>query len=357
MIRRELDLLKAMISVPSVSRSEDKVADLIFQELTDRGMSPRRFHNNVWAIAAPYDPSLPTLMLNSHCDTVGPVESWTRDPFAPVEEGGCLYGLGSNDAGGAVVSLIALFDDARFRTLPFNLVLAVTAQEEVMGPEGMRGFLPYLSEEYGIKIDMAIVGEPTEMQPAVGERGLVVLDAVSRGVSGHAARNEGVNAIYKAISDIQKLRDFHWPAVSQLLGDISLSVTMIEAGQRHNVVPDVCKWVVDVRTTDAYSNEQVVEMLRLSVDSELTPRSTRVRASAIADSHPLVRAALKCGLKPFVSPTTSDMALMGEIESMKIGPGVSSRSHSADEYILVDELRRAKVIYKELFDNLVDILK
>lgn len=356
MIEREIDLLRRMIAIPSVSRQEDAVADLILSEMEDRGFAPHRFYNNIYAIHPDYDASRPTLMLNSHIDTVCPVDSWTRNPFAPEESGGRLYGLGSNDAGASVVSLIGLFGDMLSRDLPFNLILAITAEEEVMGERGMRAFLPYMAEQ-GIGIDMAIVGEPTGMQPAVGERGLLVLDCVSHGVSGHAARNEGDNALYKAMADIERLRSFKFPKQSELLGPININVTQISAGTQHNVVPDRCCWVADVRTTDAYSNEETVEILRSVVDADVTPRSTRVWASAIEAAHPLVRAASACGGIPFVSPTTSDMALMHGIPSLKIGPGESSRSHTADEYILMSELTDAHTVYNNLIDNLSNILK
>lgn len=353
----EVELLSQMIATPSPSRSEKDVADLIQDFLRSRGLEFKRFHNNLWALSDDFDPQRPTVMLNSHSDTVRPVESWTRDPFLPAIENGRLYGLGSNDAGASVVSLIALFDDYRHRSLPFNLLLAVTAQEEVMGPEGMRAFIPFIIEDQGISIDMVIVGEPTSMQPAVGERGLVVLDATTVGRSGHAARNEGENALYKAIDDIHTLRTFRWDRKSDLLGPISLNVTQINAGSQHNVIPDKCTWVVDIRTTDVYSNQQVVDILQQQVNSSLTPRSTRVWASAIPDSHPLVRAAVMAGGRPFVSPTTSDMALMHNIHSLKIGPGVSARSHTADEYILIDELDAAYAGYRNLLNNLASLLK
>lgn len=356
MIEREIDLLSRMIAIPSVSWQEDAVADLILSEMEDRGFAPQRMYNNVYAIQDGYDESRPTLMLNSHMDTVRPVDSWTRNPFSPEVSDGRLYGLGSNDAGASVVSLIGLFGDLRNRHLAFNLLLAITAEEEVMGERGMRAFLPYM-EEKGIRIDMAIVGEPTGMQPAVGERGLLVLDCVSHGVSGHAARNEGDNALYNAIVDIERLRSFKFPRQSSLLGPVNINVTQISAGTQHNVVPDRCCWVADVRTTDAYSNEETVEILRSVVDADVTPRSTRVWASAIETAHPLVRAAVACGGIPFVSPTTSDMALMHGIPSLKIGPGVSSRSHTADEYILTSELIEAQAVYNNLIDNLSNILK
>lgn len=284
-------------------------------------------------------------MLNSHHDTVRPVSTYSRDPYSPDIEGDRLYGLGSNDAGASGVALASTYLDMEKATRGFNLILAVTAAEEVMGELGMRAFLPYLEAE-GLTPDAVIVGEPTGMQPAVAERGLVVLDAVAHGVSGHAARDEGVNALYRAIEDIGRLRNFTPSEVSDVLGPIKVSVTIINAGTQHNVVPDSCRYVVDVRTTDAYSNEETVELLRNAVEwSELTPRSTRVHASVIDATHPLVRTAVGLGRKPFVSPTTSDMALMHGIPSLKIGPGESSRSHSADEFVLISEINEALHLY------------
>lgn len=347
-------MLGRLVSVPSFSRQEDKVAD-VWEEWLSARLPGRvgRFHNNLFVIGRDYDPSLPTLMLNSHLDTVRPSESYTRDPFSPVLENGRLYGLGSNDAGASGVALACSFLDLdEGAGLPFNLILAITAAEEVMGEYGMRAFLPYLAER-GIRPDMAIVGEPTDMRPALAERGLVVLDGVALGKSGHAARDEGVNALYRAMEDIAALREFSAPRVSDVLGPIKVSVTMINAGSQHNVVPDRCTFTVDVRTTDAYTNEQTVEMLRKSVRwSTLTPRSTRIQASALFPGHPLVRAAAALGKPPFVSPTTSDMALMHGIDSLKIGPGQSSRSHTADEYIEVSELNEALHLYPELITAL-----
>lgn len=292
-------------------------------------------------------------MLNSHHDTVRPASTYTRNPFEPVVEDGRLYGLGSNDAGASGVALaFAFMQLVSSGRLPFNLILAITAAEEVMGEYGMRAFLPHLAGR-GLTPDMVLVGEPTGMQPAVAERGLLVLDATVAGKSGHAARNEGINAIYRAIEDITALRNFAPAAVSDVLGPIKVSVTMIDAGTQHNVVPDVCRYVVDVRTTDAYSNEETVELLRDAVRwSELKPRSTRVHASVIADGHPLVRSAVALGRVPFVSPTTSDMALMHGIPSLKMGPGESSRSHTADEFILLEELNEALHLYPALISGI-----
>lgn len=350
------DLLCRLIATPSVSRQEDCTADIVQYALESEGVVVRRIYNNIWALQPGYDSSKPTLLLNSHHDTVKPSPAYTRDPFKPDLEGGRIYGLGSNDAGASVVSLMWLFLQYYHEDLPFNLVLAITAEEEVMGEKGMRAMLPHFKES-GVDIDMVLVGEPTGMQPAVAERGLVVLDCVSHGVTGHAARCEGVNAIYKAMDDIEKLRNFKFEQTSEVLGDITLQITQIEAGTQHNVVPAECRWVVDVRTTDAYTNEQTVMLLQRAVESDLTPRSTRVHASVIERSHPLVKAAEAIGGKPFVSPTTSDMALMYGLPSLKMGPGQSSRSHSVDEYVVESEIDEAKILYKKFIEELAKILK
>ena len=346
-------LLQKLIATPSLSKEEGSTADIWELWLRDNGADVERLYNNVFAVAPGFDPSRPTLMLNSHHDTVKPSASYTRDPFSPDIENGRLYGLGSNDAGASGVALASTFLDLKDRTdLPVNLIFAITAAEECMGEFGMRAFLPYL-EERGLTPDMVIVGEPTGMQPAVAERGLLVFDAVTAGKSGHAARNEGINAIYRAIEDIDRLRNFSPERVSDVLGPIKVSVTMINAGTQHNVVPDKCTFVVDVRTTDAYTNEETVELLRDAVKwTEMTPRSTRVHASVIPESHPLVKAAVALGRTPFISPTTSDMALMHGIYSLKIGPGESSRSHTADEFIEISEINEALNLYPLLISNL-----
>lgn len=346
-------LLQRLIAAPSFSREEAATADIWQQWLGERVGDVRRFRNNVYAVAPGFDPSRQTLMLNSHHDTVRPSSSYTRDPFKPEVAGDRIYGLGSNDAGASGVALASTFIELYKRTeLPVNLLLAITAEEEVSGENGMRAFLPYLREQ-GLYPDMAIVGEPTDMRPAVAERGLLVLDAVAAGKSGHAARNEGINAIYRAIEDINRLRDFRTDRVSEVLGPIKVSVTVIDAGTQHNVVPDSCRYVVDVRTTDAYTNEETVELLHNAVRwSTLTPRSTRIHASVIDAGHKLVAAAKAFGHEPFVSPTTSDMALMPDIDSLKIGPGQSSRSHSADEFVLLSEINEALYIYPEIIKAL-----
>ncbi len=342
--------LQRLISTPSFSREETATADIWEEWLKENNAGDvKRLHNNVYVLSKHYDPSKPLLMLNSHHDTVRPAASYSRDPFSPDIEEDKLYGLGSNDAGASGVALamafLALKDE---NDLPVNLLLAITAAEEVMGELGMRAFLPHLAEN-GLTPDMVLVGEPTGMQAAIAERGLLVLDCVTKGKAGHAARNEGINALYRAIEDIERLRDFTPEKTSEILGPIKVSVTMINCGTQHNVIPDTCSYVADIRTTDAYSNEQTVELLRKCVKwSELTPRSTRVHASVIDKNHPLVKAAASLGKSTFISPTTSDMALMHGIPSLKMGPGESSRSHSADEYVALSEISDAIDTYVQL---------
>lgn len=346
-----ITLLKRLIATPSTSRNEGATADIIERWLNERGHDAVRVDNNVYALAAPLRQGLPVVMLNSHHDTVKPSAAYTRDPYSPDEADGRIYGLGSNDAGASAASLLAAFNQADPAELPFNLLVAITAEEEVGGEHGMRSLLPHL-EKAGLKPSMVIVGEPTGMQAAVAERGLVVLDCVAHGVTGHAARNDGVNAIYRAIADIEKLRCYSFPHVSDVLGPVKISVTQIEAGRQHNVIPDECRFVVDVRTTDAYSNEETARMLADLIESDCKPRSTRVQASVISTGHPLVKTATQLGSTTFVSPTTSDMSLLHGIPSLKIGPGRSERSHTADEYVLRDEIVRAIPFYSSLISNL-----
>lgn len=341
-----IELLQALIATPSPSRDEGGAADLLFAFLEAHDAAPERLHNNVYARSAGFDATRPTLLLNSHHDTVRPAASYTRDPYAPTIEGDRLWGLGSNDAGASVVSLVQAFLSCRNAPLPFNLVLALTAEEECMGERGIRALLPELG-----RIDIALVGEPTSMQAAVGERGLVVLDCQARGRSGHAARGEGVNALYIALDDIARLRAFHFDRTSLLLGPIGVAVTQISAGTQHNVVPDSCRFVVDVRTTDAYTNEETVALLRSAIRSDAVPRSTHIRASALDAAHPLARAAADAGRTAYVSPTTSDMALMS-FPTLKMGPGDSARSHTADEYVLLSEIAEGIAAYGEYIEKL-----
>lgn len=344
-----IELLQRLIAVPSVSGDEQGTASILEAFLSQYGAAVNRCYNNVWTLSEGFDSSKPTLLLNSHHDTVKPAGGYTFDPYCGRIEEGKILGLGSNDAGASLVSLIALFSEFSDTTaLPFNLVLALTAEEETMGERGMRAMLAEFARR-GLKIDMALVGEPTAMHAAIGERGLVVLDGVAAGKSGHTARNEGDNALYKAIEDIERLRAFKFEKTSEVLGDIKVSVTQIEAGRQHNIVPDLCSYVVDVRTTDAYTNEQTAELLQAAVShSTLTPRSTRVRASAISESHPLVVAAKSIGREVFISPTTSDRALMSGIAALKMGVGESSRSHTADEFVKISEIEEGIALYKSL---------
>ncbi len=342
-----VELLKELISTPSVSRDEAATATIIASWLESRGVVTHRYGNNILAYSAGFDPVVRrTLLLNSHHDTVRPAASYTKDPFAPTVEGDRLYGLGSNDAGASVVGLMNAFVEWWDKPLNINLLLAITCEEEVMGEGGIRSLKEQLK-----CVDMALVGEPTQLGAAIGERGLVVLDCVAHGVSGHAARDEGENALQKAVDDIVKLRSFEFEKSSELLGDIRLSTTMIEAGTQHNVVPDVCKFVVDIRTTDAYTNQEVVDILQQNMESTITPRSTRITASALDAEHPMLRAAQELGSKPYVSPTTSDMALMS-YPSLKLGIGDSARSHTADEYVLLSELEEGVKYYKKYIEKL-----
>lgn len=336
-----IGLLDRLIATPSVSRDEAATADILEEFLkTHVKGEVKRIYNNVYVRPPHWDDSRPTLLMNSHHDTVKPSASYTRNPYEPTHEDGRIYGLGSNDAGASVVSLIAAYRYMEEQELPYNMLLAISAEEEVMGEHGMRGLLPELG-----RVDMALVGEPTGMQAAVGERGLVVMDCTAHGVRGHAARNEGVNAIDIAIADIERIRNFRYERTSPLLGDIKMTVTQINAGTQHNVVPDECKFVIDIRTTDAYTNEETVEIVQRLLGSDAKERSTRVHASAIYAEHPLVKAATAIGRETFVSPTTSDMALMHGIPSLKMGVGQSARSHGADEYVLESEIEEGIKVY------------
>lgn len=337
-----VELLRHLIATPSISRDEKRAADVMEAFMQDHGMDCRREANNVWAVAPDYDEDRPTLLLNAHIDTVKPVETWTRNPFEPSLEGDCLFGLGSNDCGGGLVSLLQVFRMMSDRARTYNMVYLASAEEEVSGRDGISRVLPMLPP-----IDVAIVGEPTGMQPAIAEKGLMVIDGVAHGKSGHAARNEGVNAIYEALDDLVWLRDHRFDRVSDLLGPVKMTVTVINAGTQHNVVPDECRFVIDVRSNELYTNEELFEIIRNHVRSELKARSFRLSSSRIAPDHPLVRRMVAMGMRPFGSPTLSDQALM-PFPSLKLGPGDSSRSHSADEYICVSEIKGAIEKYQEI---------
>lgn len=341
-----IELLQQLVATPRVSRHETEAADIVERFMSRHGMSPRRHGNNVWAVDPCFDPSRETLLLNSHLDTVKRVDGWTRDPHDPTidPETGRLYGLGSNDAGASLVALIGAYRLLVERPeRRYNLVLLASAEEEVSGRDGIEAVIPMLPP-----IDLAIVGEPTGMNPAIAEKGLVVLDGIVEGVAGHAARDEGDNAIYKAVKVVETLRGLEFERESAMLGKVKITVTGIEAGTLHNVVPDRCRLMVDVRTTDAYTNAETVEIISRAVpDCSLTPRSTRLEPSSIAPDHPLVTRAVMMGLEAFGSPTLSDQALM-PWPSLKMGPGSSTRSHTADEWIHPDEVRQAIATYVRL---------
>ena len=344
-VEAAVDLLRRLVATPSVSRDEKGAADLMEAALSDAGLSPRREKNNVWSVAPGYDASRPTLLLNAHVDTVKPVASWSRDPFSPDIEGGRLYGLGSNDCGGGLVTLLQVYRHLAATRQGYNLVYLASAEEEVSGANGVSHVLPLLPP-----IDLALVGEPTGMQPAVAEKGLMVVDMEAHGKSGHAARGEGVNAIYAMLDDLVWLRDYRFERVSSLLGPTLMSVTVLNAGTQHNVVPDVCRAVIDVRTNELYTNEEVFSIIRSHVHSDVKARSFRLKSSSIALDHPLVRRCVSMGKTPFGSPTLSDQALM-PFPSMKMGPGDSARSHSADEYILLEEMENAIEEYISILDG------
>ncbi|MEZ4888362.1 MAG: M20 family metallo-hydrolase [Chitinophagales bacterium] len=342
-----IDLLQQLISTPSFSREENEVANLMEAFLSERGLKINRKGNNVWVRNDGFEVGKYTILLNSHLDTVKPVKAWTLDPFEAKIADGKLYGLGSNDAGGALVSLLATFLHFNGKAeLPFNLVFAASAEEEISGSNGVASII----EDLG-KIDLAIVGEPTQMQMAVAEKGLMVLDCMAEGIAGHAAREEGVNAIYKAMQDIERIQNFEFPKKSNLLGVVKLSVTQINAGYQHNVVPDQCSFVVDVRTNEFYSNAVVLGMLSEVLESKVTARSLRLNSSGISLTHPIVKAGKKMGLSHFGSPTLSDQALM-PFKSIKIGPGKSARSHTANEFIYLEEIEAGIDIYIELLETM-----
>jgi len=336
------ELLKALIAAPSVSGQEEKAAGIMADTITGYGFEYTREGNNVWIADPMYDKSRPTLLLNAHIDTVRPVASWTRSPFKPSVEDGKLYGLGSNDCGGGLVSLLQVFRYMAYRERPFNIIYLASAEEEVSGINGIRRVLPLLPH-----IDAAIVGEPTGMQPAIAEKGLMVLDVTAHGKSGHAARDEGVNAIYEILDDLTWFRNYKFRKVSELLGPTRMSVTVINAGTQHNVIPDRCDLVVDIRTNEYYKNEEVYEFIRKNVRSEVRARSFHLHSSCISVNHPLVRKCISMGMTPFGSPTLSDQALM-PFPSLKLGPGESCRSHSADEYIRISEISHAISTYIDL---------
>lgn len=342
-----IELLKSMIAIPSFSREEDEIASMIDKKLCSWGYQPTRSGNNIWLKSRNWDEMKPIVLLNSHIDTVRPANEWSFDPFNPIDENGKITGLGSNDAGASVVALLAAFRHLEIVDQPCNFIFCASAEEEVSGLNGIVSVLG----QFG-KIDLAVVGEPTGMQMAIAEKGLLVLDCEAKGKAGHAARNEGENAIYKAIKDIEILKDYRFPLESEFLGPVKMTVTQIEAGLQHNVVPDSCHFVTDVRTNEFYSNEEAFKIISGLVSSEVKARSFRLNSSGIKPEHPLVKRGLSMGLKTYGSPTTSDQAVI-PYPSIKIGPGDSARSHTADEFIFEYEIRDGIAVYLRLLDQLV----
>lgn len=343
-----LSLLRHLIATPSFSKEENHTAAIVNAFLDQHGVATNRKINNVWARNKYFDPSKPTILLNSHHDTVKPNSGYTRDPFEARIEDGKLFGLGSNDAGGCLVSLIATFLYFYNREgLKYNFCLAATAEEEISGVNGLELIIPDLGQ-----LDFGIVGEPTLMQLAIAEKGLMVLDCTAHGKAGHAAREEGENALYKAVDDINWFRTFRFPKESDIFGPIKMSVTIINAGSQHNVVPATCTFTVDVRVTDAYRNEEVLDIIKEHVVSDVKPRSIRLKPSSIDKNHPIVQAGISLGRTTYGSPTTSDQSLL-DIPSLKIGPGDSARSHTADEFIYVDEIREGIELYIKMLEQIV----
>jgi acetylornithine deacetylase len=346
--KQAIDLLKELIATPSFSKEENDTAELICEFFETRSIPFSRIGNNVYAKNKYYDTAKQSILLNSHHDTVKPNKAYTNDPFQPIIKEGKIFGLGSNDAGGCLVSLIATFIHFyAAENLNHNVVFAASAEEEISGVNGIELVLPYLGQ-----IDFGIVGEPTKLEMAVAERGLMVIDCTAMGKAGHAARNEGENALYKALDDIQWIRNYQFAKVSPLLGESRMSVTVIETENRqHNVVPSQCKFVMDVRVNELYSFDEILEALKVNMKSQFKPRTTRMKSTSIPLDHPLVKAGIALGRGYFGSPTTSDKALM-PFPALKMGPGDSARSHTADEYIFIDEIRNGIKLYIDLLNKL-----
>jgi len=342
-------LLKLLIATPSFSKEENETAEILGAFFDEHGIPYSRVGNNIYAKNKSYDVKKESILLNSHHDTVKPNKGYTMDPFTPIEKDGKIFGLGSNDAGGCLVSLIATFLHYYHQdNLKYNVVFAASAEEEISGVNGIELVLPYLGN-----INFGIVGEPTKLEMAVAERGLMVIDCTAQGRAGHAARNEGENALYKALDDINWIRDYKFEKVSDLLGESRLTVTVIDTeNKQHNVVPSQCKFVIDVRVNELYSFEEILEALKQNLKSQFKPRTTRMKSTSIALDHPLVKAGIALGKGYYGSPTTSDKALM-PFSTLKMGPGDSARSHTADEYIYVAELEDGIQTYVKLLNQLV----
>lgn len=340
------ELLEKLISIPSFSREEKAAADFLEAYLRAEGFELHRCLNNVWIESEKASADKPTLLLNAHIDTVKPSSGYTRDPFRPCLEGDCLYGLGSNDDGGSIVALFEAYKRLSSKEQPYRLIYSVTAEEEVGGANGIELMLPQIGD-----IALGIIGEPTGMRLAIAEKGLMVLDCTAHGISGHAARGEGVNAIYKAMEDIEWFRNCRFEKVSEACGEVKMTVTQINAGSQHNVIPDSCNFVVDIRGNGIYNNMMILEEIGKHVSCDFKPRSTRHNGAYIDPGHPVVKRGLELGLETFGSPTTSNQSVC-PFTTVKIGPGDSSRSHTADEFIKISEITSAVDTYVRLLDDL-----
>lgn len=338
--------LKQLIAIPSLSRNESQAADRVEAIIVENGFTPQRHGNNVWCIAPDFAAEKPTLLLNSHIDTVKPVDGWNSDPFTPVETEESITGLGANDAGASLVCLFETFLILSRTPQSYNLIFLASCEEEVSGAGGVESVLPLLPP-----ISCGIVGEPTGMRMAVAEKGLIVFDCYVKGVAGHAAHGGGDNAIYKSLEVIDQVKNFLFPRVSHLLGEVRKTVTMIQAGTQHNVIPDLCSFVIDVRSNELYTNQEIFDMLRKYLPCEVKPRSLRLNSSFIDSKHPIVLRAKKMEMELFGSPTLSDQSLM-PFPTVKMGPGDTTRSHTANEYILKKEIKGAIPKYVALLDGL-----
>lgn len=341
-------LLQKLIQTPSLSKKESETAAILKNDLEKYCDNVQTLQNNVWVKNKYFSESKPTILLNSHHDTVPANKAYTRNPFDSEIINGKLYGLGSNDAGGCLVSLLATFlHFYEEKNLPYNLIFAASAEEEISGIDGMESLYPQLG-----KVDFAIVGEPTLMQMAVAEKGLLVIDCTVKGKAGHAARKEGENAIYKAMKDIEWFKNYQFEKISPTLGPVKISVTIINAGIIHNMIPDVCKFTVDIRINELYTHDEILEVIKENIGAEMVPRSMRLKSSGIAVSHPLIQSGISLGRTIYGSPTTSDKALMS-CPSLKMGPGDSARSHTADEFIYVNEIEEGIDLYIKLLENIL----
>lgn len=343
-----IELLKKLIETTSFSKEEEKAAEVIRKFLKAHKIPFESKLNNTWIKNKHFNFLKPTILLNSHIDTVKPVNGWNKNPFNAEVEDGKLFGLGSNDAGAALITLLATFlHFYEQEDLKYNFLFAATAEEEISGKNGIE-----ILEDITSGCEFAIVGEPTEMKMAIAEKGLIVIDAEVKGKAGHAARNEGLNAIYLAMVDVQWFQNYQFKKNNPVLGPVKMTVSMIHAGTQHNVVPDICKYTIDVRTIPEYNSDQLLEIISDNVKASIKARSTRLQPSQIDKDHLVVKTAEKLGIETFGSSTLSDQALL-KIPSIKMGPGKSERSHTADEFIYIKEIEDGYELYKKLLEHIV----